>query len=164
MGFSNDKVFPKVRLSYSFFQNLGNSWESELGIRYNKTINNENYSAVLGFGKYIGPGWLNIKSYIQLGDEKPYPSFSATYRYYFNSRFDYFSINSGYGTSPDERETISEFENRISLNSYRAGVGYNKVMWKKFIFGAQTGLNRQEYTPGKYQTELNISLQLQYIL
>ncbi len=164
MGFSDDKVFPKVRLSYSFFQNLGNSWESELGIRYNKFINNENYSAALGFGKYIGPGWLNIKSYMQLNQKKPYPSFSATYRYYFNTRFDYFSVSSGYGTSPDERETIADFENRISLNSFRIGVGYNKVMWKKFILGAQTGFNRQEYTPSKYQNELNISLQLQYIL
>ena len=164
IGLSNDRIFPKVRLSYSFFQNLGKGWESELGMRYNKTINNENYSAAIGIGKYIGPGWLNIKSYMQLGQKKPYPSFSSTYRYYFNSRFDYFSVNAGYGTSPDERETISQFDERISLSSYRMGAGYNKVLYKKIILGVQAGFNRQEYTPSKYQTETNISINLQYML
>ncbi|WP_051929412.1 YaiO family outer membrane beta-barrel protein [Flavobacterium sp. 83] len=163
VGYSEDRIFPKLRLNYSFFQNLGNRWDGELGIRYNKTINNETYSAAIGVSKYIGAGWLNIKTYMQLGEQKPYPSFSATYRYYFNSRYDYFSLNTGYGTSPDERETISQFSERISLNSYRFGAGYNKVLFKKFIYGIQTGYNRQEYSPSKFQNEINISMQLQYI-
>jgi YaiO family outer membrane protein len=163
VGYSEDQIFPKLRLNYSFFQNIGKGWDGELGIRYNKTMNNETYSAAVGVGKYIGPGWLNIKTYLQLGVQKPYPSFSAAYRYYFNSRYDYFSLNTGYGTSPDERETISQFRERISLISYRIGGGYNKLLWKKFIYGIQSGFNRQEYTPNKYQNEINISMNLQYI-
>ncbi|TRX42827.1 YaiO family outer membrane beta-barrel protein [Flavobacterium restrictum] len=164
IGISNDRIFPKVRLNYSFFQNLGKGWETELGIRYNKTNTTENYSTALGFGKYLGAGWFNLRSYFQIGQKKPYPSFASTYRYYFNSRYDYFAINAGYGTSPDERETISQFDQRVSLNSYRIGAGYNKVVFKKFIIGAQTGFNRQEYTPSKYQNEINITLQLQWLL
>lgn len=164
IGISDAKIFPKTRLNYSFFQNLGNGWETELGIRYSKTANDENYSTALGFGKYIGSGWLNIKTHMQLAQKKPYPSISATYRYYIGSRFDYFSINAGYGTSPDERETITEFDNRISLNSYRIGAGYSSILYKKFILGLQTGINRQEYTPEKYQNEINFSAQLQYML
>ena len=102
-------------------------------MRYNKRTVNENYSAAIGIGKYIGVGWLNLKSYMQLGQKKPYPSLSSTYRYYFGSRFDYFSVNAGYGTSPDERETITDFNNRISLISYRLGAGYNTMIYKKFI-------------------------------
>jgi|LauGreDrversion4_1035100.scaffolds.fasta_scaffold65636_2 YaiO family outer membrane protein len=162
VGLGNDNVFPKLRMNYSLYSSLGKRWENEIGIRYNKTINNENYSAVLGFGKYIGAGWLNLRSYIQLGQNKPYPSLSTTYRYYFNSRFDYFSLNAGFGTSPDERETIAQFEQRISLNSFRIGAGYNKVFLKKLLFGVQMGFNRQEYISNSYQNELNTSLQLQY--
>jgi YaiO family outer membrane protein len=162
IGLGNDNVFPKVRLNYSFYSNLGKRWENEIGIRYNKTLNTENYSAVLGFGKYIGAGWLNLKSYMQLGQKKPYPSLSATYRYYFNSRYDYFSLNAGFGTSPDERETISQFDQRISLNSFRIGAGYNKVFLKKLLLGTQIGFNRQEYNSNSYQNELNTSIQLQY--
>ena len=164
IGLSDARIFPKTRINYSFFQNLGNGWETELGMRYNKRTVNENYSAAIGIGKYIGVGWLNLKSYMQLGQKKPYPSLSSTYRYYFGSRFDYFSVNAGYGTSPDERETITDFNNRISLISYRLGAGYNTMIYKKFILGFQTGLNRQEYTPQKYQTEINFSMQLQYML
>lgn len=162
IGLGNDNVFPKLRLNYSFYSSLGKRWENEIGIRYNKTINTENYSAVLGFGKYIGAGWLNLKSYMQLGQKKPYPSLSATYRYYFNSRYDYFSLNAGFGTSPDERETISQFDQRISLNSFRIGAGYNKVFLKKLLLGTQIGFNRQEYNSNSYQNELNTSIQLQY--
>lgn len=162
VGLGNDNVFPKLRMNYSLYSSLGKRWENEIGIRYNKTINNENYSAVLGFGKYIGAGWLNLRSYIQLGQNKPYPSLSTTYRYYFNSRFEYFSLNAGFGTSPDERETIAQFEQRISLNSFRIGSGYNKVFLKKLLFGVQMGFNRQEYKINSYQNELNTSLQLQY--
>ncbi|MES2545037.1 MAG: YaiO family outer membrane beta-barrel protein [Bacteroidota bacterium] len=163
IGYSDDNIFPKLRLSYSFFQNLSKAWEGDIGIRYNKTSIDENYAAGFGIGKYIGMGWFNLKTYIQLG-QKPYPTISSTYRYYFKTQFDYFSINAGYGTSPDEREVISQFEERISLNSYRMGIGYNKVFLKNFILGLQTGFNRQEYTPDKFQTELNISLSLQYKL
>lgn len=163
VGFSEDRIFPKLRLNYSFFQNLGNSWEGELGLRYNKTLNEEDYSAALGLGKYVGAGWINLKTYFQLGETKLFPSFSAVYRYYFNTRYDYLSFNTGYGTSPDERETIAQFSERIALNSYRVGAGYSKVFFKKFIAGIQTGFNRQEYTPTKYQNESNISFQLQYI-
>jgi YaiO family outer membrane protein len=162
IGLGNNNIFPKVRLNYSLYSNLGKRWENEIGIRYNKTINTENYSAVLGFGKYIGAGWLNLRSYIQLGQTKPYPSLSTTYRYYFNSRYDYFSLNAGFGTSPDERETLSQFDQRISLNSFRIGTGYHKVFQKKLLFGAQIGFNRQEYNINSYQNELNTSLQLQY--
>lgn len=162
VGLGNDNVFPKLRLNYSLYSNLGKRWENEIGIRYNNTTNNENYSAVLGFAKYIGAGWLNLKSYIQLGQKKPYPSVSATYRYYFNSRYDYFSLNAGFGTSPDERETISQFDQRISLNSFRIGAGYSKVFLKKILLGTQIGFNRQEYNSNSYQNELNTSIQLQY--
>ncbi len=162
IGLGNDNVFPKLRLNYSFYSSLGKRWENEIGIRYNKTITTENYSAVIGFGKYIGAGWLNLRSYMQLGQKKPYPSLSATYRYYFNSKYDYFSLNAGFGTSPDERETISQFDQRISLNSFRIGAGYNKVFLKKLLLGTQIGFNRQEYNSNSYQNELNTSIQLQY--
>jgi len=163
IGVGNDNVFPKIRLNYSLFSNLGNRWENEIGIRYNKTINNESYAAALGFGKYIGAGWINLKSYMQLGQKKPYPSLSATYRYYTLSRFDYYSANLGFGTSPDERETLSQLDQRISLNSYRIGLGYSRILKKKFILGLQAGFNRQEYNINSYQNELNTSVQLQYV-
>lgn len=163
IGVGSGDLFPKVRLNYSSFLSIISKWEFEVGVRYNKNTTIENYSSVLGVGTYIGSGWLNLKSYLNLNTQKKYPSFSVSYRYYLNSRFDYYSASMGYGTSPDERETLSQFEQRIALSSYRMGLGYSKVLFKKYIIGLQGNFNRQEYYPQKYQNELSTSIQLQYL-
>lgn len=163
MGVGSGDLFPKIRLNYSSFLSIISKWELEVGLRYNKNTTTENYSTVLGIGTYLGPGWLNLKSYLNLDTQKKYPSFTATYRYYLNSRYDYYAASLGYGTSPDERETLSLYEQRIALSSYRMGLGYSRVLFKKYIIGLQGNFNRQEYFPQKYQNELSTSIQLQYL-
>jgi YaiO family outer membrane protein len=132
-------------------------------MRYNKNSTTENYSSAIGLGTYIGSGWLNLKSYLNLDSQKKYPSFTLSYRYYLNSRYDYYTASMGYGTSPDERETLSQYEQRIALNSYRVGLGYSKVLYKKYILSLLGNYNRQEYFPKKYQNELSATLQIHYL-
>lgn len=163
IGIGSGALFPDLRLNYSSFLSIIPKWELEVGMRYNKNTSSENYSAALGIGTYLGPGWLNLKSYLNLDSSKKYPSFTATYRYYLNSRYDYYAASLGYGTSPDERETLSQYEQRIALNSYRMGLGYSRVLFKKYIIGIQGTFNRQEYFPKKFQNELSTSIQLQYL-
>jgi YaiO family outer membrane protein len=163
IGIGSGTLFPKVRLNYSSFLNIISKWEFEVGIRYNKNTAAGNYSSVLGVGTYIGSGLLNLRSYLNLNTQKKYPSFTASYRYYVNSRFDYYAASLGYGTSPDERETLPQFEQRIALSSYRMGLGYSKVLFKKYIISIHGNFNRQEYFPQKYQNELTTSIQLQYL-
>jgi YaiO family outer membrane protein len=163
IGVGSGAIFPELRLNYSSFLSIIPKWELEAGMRYNKNTASENYSAVLGIGTYLGPGWLNLKSYLNLDTQKKYPSFTATYRYYLNSRYDYYMTTLGYGTSPDERETLSQYQQRIALSSYRMGLGYSRVLFKKYIIGLQGTFNRQEYLPQKYQNELSTTIQLHYL-
>ena len=163
IGIGSATLFPELRLNYSSFICIASKWEMEVGLRYNKNSASENYSSALALGTYIGSGWFNVKSYLNLDTSSLYPSFIATYRYYFNSRFDYYSTTMGYGTSPDERETLSQYEQRVSLSSYRMGLGYSRVLYKRYIVGLQGNFNRQEYLPKKYQNEVSASLQLQYL-
>ncbi len=163
IGIGSATLFPKLRLNYSSFIQIASKWEIEVGLRYNRNTASENYAVAAGIGTYMGSGWLNLKSYLNLDSQKKYPSFTANYRYYIKSRYDYYSASLGYGTSPDERETLSQYEQRVPLNSYRIGLGYSKVIYKKFILGLQGNFNRQEYLPKKYQNELSLLLQLQYL-
>ena len=163
IGIGSATLFPKLRLNYSSFLRIASKWEMEAGFRYNKNTASENYSSVLGLGTYVGSGWFNLRSFLNLNTSKKYPSFTASYRYYFNSRYDYYSATLGYGTSPDERETLSQSEQRVSLSSYRVGLGYSRVLYKRYIVGLQGNFNRQEYLPQKYQNEVSASLQLQYL-
>ena len=159
---SPDIVFPKNRLGYSWFYNFKKGWEADLGFRYIEVQNADFKTAVLGVGKYIGSYWINLRTFIQSADKKVYPAITLTSRYYFQTRFDYVTAIVGYGTSPDERATLGQFEQRVGLNSYRFGAGYFKMFTNHYITGIQTFYNNQEYAPNKKQNELEISLLLQY--
>lgn len=162
LSFSNATVFPKLRLSYSYYHNLNKGWEGDIGMRYTKTTDKNLYAGVIGLSKYIGSYWLNFKSYWQSDEDKIHPAFTATARYYFDTKYDYFTILAGYGTSPDERALSDQLQQRIALNSYRIGVGYYKILFNHFCTGIQTGLNHQEYIPNNFQNEIDLSLSIQY--
>ncbi|WP_281226266.1 YaiO family outer membrane beta-barrel protein [Flavobacterium aquiphilum] len=162
VGYSSDPVFPKLRLGYSFFHNFKKGWEGDLGIRYIDTDDTNFPSAVIGVGKYLGSYWLNLRSYFMFDNSTVYPVFTLTSRYYFNTRFDYLSLIAGYGTSPDERTTLGQIEQRLSLDSFRIGGGYNHIFGEHYITGLQISVNNQEYTPGSKQIETEIALMFQY--
>ena len=163
IAYSPDVVFPKLRASYSYFRGFAHGWEADLGGRYTKTADDKDiYAGVLGVGKYVGPYWLNLRSYLNVDQHKVYPAFVATARYYFNTKYDYATIIGGYGTSPDERVTLGDLEQRLSLASYRLGVGYYKLFGDHYCAGTQLMFNRQEYVIDKFQTEVDLFLTLQY--
>jgi YaiO family outer membrane protein len=162
VSYSPDLVFPKLRLGYSFYQNFKKGWEADLGFRYIESENIEIRTVVLGVGKYIGAYWINFRYYLQNNEKKYDSSFALTTRYYFDTKYDYLSLVAGYGTSPDERTTIGQFEQRVSLNSYRIGAGYYKLFNNHYLTGIQTTFNKQEYAPNLKQNELELSLTFQY--
>ena len=159
---ANDNVFPVLRLGYSFYYSFNKGWEADAGMRYTKTTNFEFYAAAFGIGKYIGPYWLNLKSYFQFFENKNYPSITATGRYYFNTKYDYLSAFIGTGTNPDERITLGQFENRFAFKSYRFGAGFNKILSQQYILGFQASFNNQEYKLKSFQNEFDFFVSLQY--
>lgn len=161
-AYSDDIVFPKWRLGYSYFQNFKKGWEADLGFRFTKAEDREFKTGVIGIGKYINSYWFNLRAYLQNEKEDFYPAFTLTTRYYFNTRFDYVTVIAGYGTSPDERTTLGQFDQRVALDSYRAGAGYYRLFGEHYLTGIQATFNNQEYTPGLKQNELELSLMFQY--
>ncbi|RPA67904.1 YaiO family outer membrane beta-barrel protein [Cyclobacteriaceae bacterium YHN15] len=166
IAYSPSLVFPEQRYGYSFIQNLKNGWEWEVGARYTSVVPPEgrrNFrSLILGGAKYVGSWWISLRTFIQNEEDQFYPAFTLTTRYYMDTRFDYFTFITGYGTSPDERQTLGQFENRIALDSWRIGGGYFRLLGNRFVTGAQLMYNYQEYSPGNKQNELELFLNLQY--
>ena len=162
-SYSEDFVFPKIRLGYSFYQNFKKGWEGDLGIRYLKTQDGTEFnSVVIGVGKYVDSFWINMKTFIQKENDEYFPAFTVNIRYYFDTRFDYIALTSGYGSSPEERTILSNFKERVSLNSYRIGAGYFKLFDNHYISGIQLTYNKQEYMRNAAQNELELSLMIQY--
>lgn len=166
VAYSDAIVFPNWRLGYSYYKNFMNGWEGELGLRYTKVTPPEGdrifRSGIIGIGKYVGSYWINLRTFIQNEESSFYPAFTLTTRYFFGGRFDYFTFIAGYGTSPDERTTLGQFENRVALDSYRAGAGYYKTLGRNVLFGLQFMYNYQEFAPGVTQSEFEGTLNLQY--
>jgi YaiO family outer membrane protein len=163
VGFSEGKVFPEFRFLYSYYLTLGKGFETEIGYRYNHQQNMKLSSGILAVGKYFKNNWINFRTSFLISEPKLYPSFSSSFRHYYDTKYDYFSFTAGYGTSPDERETLTQFQDRIALTSYRFGAGYSKLFAKKYVIGVNTGFNNQEYFPERFQNEYNISIDLTYL-
>ena len=165
IAYSNDILFPQMRLSYSYLHNFESGWELDAGGRYIKPNNQKNiYAAAAGLGKYFGSSWLNLTSFLFFDEGENFLAVSGTYRYYFNTKYDYFAILTGYGNSPDESLNITSFSNQVSLDSYRAGVAFNKILGNKIILGLQIIGNRQEYVSGAYQNQFDFFAAVQYKL
>ncbi|MFD2033792.1 YaiO family outer membrane beta-barrel protein [Belliella marina] len=166
IAYSNDIVFPNLRFGYSIYKNFQKGWEGEAGVRFTKVSppegNREFRSGIVGVGKYLGSYWLNMRMFLQNEEKSFYPAFTFTSRYYFGGRFDYLTFIAGYGTSPDERATLGQFDNRVALQSYRFGLGYYKSISEKFFLGVQFMYNFQEYNPSFTQNEYEGSINLQY--
>lgn len=165
VAYSNDSIFPQLRVSYSYLHNFETGWEVEAGGRYIKPNSTKNiYAAVVGLGKYFGSSWLNLTSFLFFDEGESFLALGGTYRYYFNTKYDYFAILTGYGNSPDESLNLTSFTNPVSLDSYRAGVAFNKILGNKIILGLQFIGNRQEYVEGKYQNQFDFFAAVQYKL
>ncbi|MGM0636000.1 MAG: YaiO family outer membrane beta-barrel protein [Bacteroidota bacterium] len=162
-AYSNNRVFPTWRFGASYFQYLGSGWEVDLGARYNRVFDGkEFYTGALGVSKYFGNFWMYLRSFMQEHQSKYYPAFTLTNRYFINTRFDYFTFILGYGTSPDERATLGQFENRVATESYRATIGYFRMFNNTYLIGVQGGYNHQEFLPDRFQNEFELFLSFQY--
>jgi YaiO family outer membrane protein len=162
VAYSDDEVFQKWRLAYSYFQNFNKGWETELGIRYSKNVNSDNFTGVLGIVKYIGPYWINLRHFMVTDSGQYFPSFTLAARLYTGTRFDYFSASTGFGSSPEDFIIGGQFNQRARLDSYRFGAGYNKLIKNKFILGLGINYNNQEFAPSRHQNEWTFSTSLQY--
>lgn len=164
IAYSNDYVFPKFRAGGSFFLTFTKGWEGDIGLRFIKTLNIDILTLVTGVSKYVGPYLFSLKGYLNNNKQKYNPVFSLNCRYYFDTKYDYINSNIGFGTSPDERTTIAQLQNRFNLNSYRMGLGYYHIFAKKIITGLQVNYNYQEFLPSLYQSEYEFALLLHYKL
>ncbi|SDG81836.1 outer membrane protein, YaiO family [Psychroflexus sediminis] len=163
-SYSSDDVFPTWRFRFSHFMYFNKGWGADIGARYDETFDDRKfYTAALGVNKYIGSYWIYLRSFLMTEDEnKFYPAFTLTTRHYLDTRFDYLALILSYGTNPDERSTLGQFQRRISTDSYRVNLGYFRMLNQRYLIGIQGGYNYQEFLPDRFQNEYELFLSFQY--
>lgn len=145
LSYSNAIVFPRFRFSYSYFMPF-KSWETEIGVRYLKNSDDNFLGLTAALGKYIGPYWLNLKTFLTPNGDKLANSYTLTGRYYLNgSTDDYFTAIAGYGFSPDDRGRNFEINSRLNMEAIRFTLGYQRTFWRTNILGIFGTFNNQKY-------------------
>lgn len=161
-SYSNSVVFQKFRFSYSYFTPLSKTWETEIGVRYQRT-DRDFFSYTGALGKYFGPIWINAKVFLTPNDGKLANSYTLASRYYFNdSQDDYFTLIGGYGFSPDDRGRNFEIENRLNMESVRVTLGYQRTLWSRNILGIFSTWNNQKYEFGVKRNEYDASISFRH--
>lgn len=163
-SYSSDDVFPEWRFRASHFRFFDKGWGADIGARYDQTFDDRNfYTAALGLNKYFGSNWIYLRSFMMTeGNNKYYPAFTLTTRHYIDTRFDYIGLILSYGTNPDERSILNQFQRRVSTEAYRVNLGYFRMLNQRYLIGIQGGYNYQELIPGRFQNEYELFLSLQY--
>jgi hypothetical protein len=76
--------------------------------------------------------WLNLRSYLQINNKEVNPAF-LLHEILFDTKYDYVTVLTGYGSSQMRVSLVDLEQKRISLNSYRIGAGYFKQFGKSIL-------------------------------
>lgn len=162
LAYSPDVIFPEFRASYSFFLPFEKTWQAELGARYLKSYYNY-YSFVGGLGKFFGKYFVNGQVFVTTNEGNTPTSFNLSGRYYLNNfNTDYVTAFMGYGFSPDDRGRNFAVADRLDLESFRVGAGYQKTVNRQHILGVFGSYNNQEFLPNQHRNEFDLTLSYQY--
>jgi YaiO family outer membrane protein len=159
--YSNEVVFPRMRLAYSLFKTFNHDIEGEAGIRYLNADSSHSVSGVASIAKTWKDFWVNFRAYFISDSPEFYTSYNLTARYYMNRQQDYISFNAGLGTSPDDRSRLIQFPKLAGLLTRSVGAGYQKTFRYRTTAGIYGTWINQKITTTEFQNQYDIYIILQ---
>ncbi|HEU4552508.1 MAG TPA: tetratricopeptide repeat protein [Chitinophaga sp.] len=161
-SYSNELVFPKVRLAYSLFTTFKHGIEAELGARYLQQADSGSVvSGVASLSKTWRDFYVNMRAYFISDQPDFYTSFNLTTRYYMNRGQDYISFIAGLGTSPDDRSRLIQFPKLAGLLTRSVGAGYQKTFRYRTTVGLYGTWINQKISDTDFQNQYDIYVTLQ---
>ncbi len=161
VGYSNQSIFPRLRLGGEFYQKLPSAFEASLGARYldYRTSNVVLYTAYLG--KYMSNWWLSGRAYFKLESNTSVTALLQA-RYYIATRDDYWGLRLNYGISPDERTNALSTVAVARLKSSGVRLEYSKQIYSRFVVNGAAMYNNTEWTANRYRNVFSGELILSY--
>lgn len=110
-------LFPEHRLGLEYFRIFNRTYEASLGYKYLQ-FTNRNISIYTGsLGKYYKNYWFNGRMFITTSEGSSSNSYAFIARRYFKDKYNYVSLNLGYGIFFEQINVSDAFG-----KSYRAGL------------------------------------------
>lgn len=161
VNYSNEIVFPRIRLAYSIFKTFPHDIEGELGIRYLDADSSQAISGVTSIAKTFRDFYVNLRAYFINDDPDFYTSFNLTLRHYMNRQQDYIAFTAGLGTSPDDRSRLIQFPKLAGLLTRSVGAGYQKTLKYRTTLGIFGTWINQKVSDTEFQNQYDIFLSVQ---
>ena len=159
--YSNELVFPKMRLAYSLFKTFKHDIEGELGVRYLNADSSHSVSGVVSVAKTWEEFWVNFRAYFISDSPEFYTSYNLTARYHMNRHQDYIQFNAGLGTSPDDRSRLIQFPKLAGLLTRSGCAGYQKTFRYRTTVGLFGTWINQKISNSVFQNQYDIYVTLQ---
>jgi YaiO family outer membrane protein len=147
-GFSNNYLFPQFRAGLEPFLRLPAKMEASLGLRW-MSYPNDLVTIYTGSVNYsTGPFMFVFRPYISQKNTGVFNSYMFISRYTFESRYHFFELFGGIGSSPDNSYLDPIFTQAVESKSYNYGFTYNAPVTSKlhcrmwFIY--------DHYMPGEF--------------
>lgn len=160
-AYSNELVFPRMRLAYSIFKTFKHDIEAELGVRYLDADSSKAISGVTSIAKTFKDFYVNLRAYFISDEPDFYTSFNLTLRHYMNRQQDYISFTAGLGTSPDDRSRLIQFPKLAGLLTRSVGAGYQKTFRYRTTVGIFGTWINQKISDTDFQNQYDIYLSVQ---
>lgn len=96
---------------------------------------------------YISPDKSNISH-----------SYTGTLRYYVKGGQDYLALQAGTGITPEENRSNLLSDQSFKTKTYKIGAEYNFAVKKTAGFSLSTMYYNQEYQPGKWGNQYDITV------
>jgi len=159
VGFSDSYAFPKWRAAYSLYKEF-KSWQYDIGVRYMYPhIGLDNLTGVLSIGKYVGPNFFYLRSFLTYNQERTETAFAVSWRYYYNEEKPetYFTIIGNIGTSPDDPERYMFYADPSVFKSYAVTMGIQHRIGK-YVLGSNGSWSVYKITDLNYLHQYNLNL------
>lgn len=159
--------FPHHRLGLEYYAPLGRGFEGSIGGRYLRFEDESVYILTGHIGKYISDWWLAFRPFYTIKSDSVVDmrysiSALANARVYGSNGINYWGIELGYGSSPDNRFDLLQPGESRWLDSYKIKLERNMKIKKANEFKVAAGWIYEEQSLNGFRNRLNIELIFKY--
>jgi YaiO family outer membrane protein len=152
----NASLFPRNRIGYEYYVSFNHGFEASLGGRYMQYPISKLFIATAHVGKYVGKSWFSIRPFYVIKKGMKSLSFIGDYRLYGENQFNYWSVEVGFGNSPDDMYATSQTNGFNQLNAYKILLAKNILINRVSEFHLGLGYTREEYSINQYRNRYTL--------
>ncbi len=152
----NASLFSRNRIGYEYYISFSHGFEVSFGGRYMQYPISKLFIVTAHVGKYVGKSWFSLRPFYVIKKGMKSLSFIGDYKLYGENQFDYWSVEVGFGNSPDDIYATSQTNGFNQLNAYKIELAKNILINRISEFHIGLGYTREEYSINQFRNRYTL--------